>query len=526
MSWFHDLTGFHETTWEDTRSKLNAVDGRLSSRVNGRSWAIGTLETPSLADLRERARVHPPAGTGPTVRNLAADVRALHARPESRGALFQVASQFNLLEMTGPGVTPEQGVAIYQHDPTQGPACAIAAGPATIYRNYFAETGDGPGQTRDRQVDTLRDLAEALVPGGLPMRNGYALPSRETLDRVNAALQSCDEAHLGRLRGLLRIGLHRDVEVTASGPARGQRVTQAFCSALPVAYSGIAAPHWEPFARLVLEAAYEATLWAAVDNAARGGSPTVYLTLLGGGAFGNDPAWIHDAIRRALRAVRGHALDVRIVSYRDVPPALEQLVREFGAGTAPTATPPDTALAQAFDHDGDADPRPHGNCYWLARGRILAGEYPRTAEPASSRAKLAALLDANVRRFVDLTEPFEGLEPYAPLLTELAEARGVRVTHARHAIRDLGVPSVGRMREIVDAILAPHDGVTYVHCWGGIGRTGTVAGCLLVEAGFSPEAAIALIAHKWRAVDKHSRRPRSPETEAQFEFIRRWRRRR
>ena len=63
--------------------------------------------------------------------------------PENAGALFQVASQLNLLEMTGPEVTPEDGVTIYQDDRTQGPACAIAAGAATIYRNYFAPVGGG-----------------------------------------------------------------------------------------------------------------------------------------------------------------------------------------------------------------------------------------------------------------------------------------------------------------------------------------------------------------------------------------------
>jgi hypothetical protein len=65
------------------------------------------------------------------------DLRWLHRLPGLGGALFQVAPQFNALEMTGPGVTPEDGVTRYQCDHTQGPACAIAAGAATIYRNYF-----------------------------------------------------------------------------------------------------------------------------------------------------------------------------------------------------------------------------------------------------------------------------------------------------------------------------------------------------------------------------------------------------
>ena len=104
-----------------------------------------------------------------------------------------------------------------------------------------------------------------------------------------------------------------DVEVTASTSVPGQHVTQVFCSALPVAY-GIQSELWQPFARLVLEAAYEATLLAGVLNMNRGRSPTVFLTRLGGGAFGNDNAWIDDAMARAFDCVRNTNLDVRIVS--------------------------------------------------------------------------------------------------------------------------------------------------------------------------------------------------------------------
>lgn len=54
---------------------------------------------------------------------------------------------------------------------------------------------------------------------------------------------------------------------------------------------------------------------AACLNAQRGGSNKVYLTSLGGGAFGNDDAWIRDAMVRALRLVEGSGLDVKLVSY-------------------------------------------------------------------------------------------------------------------------------------------------------------------------------------------------------------------
>ena len=80
----------------------------------------------------------------------------------------------------------------------------------------------------------------------------------------------------------------------------------------------------------MLEAAYEATLLAGVINAARpGGSNSVYLTLLGGGAFGNQREWILDAIRRALDKVRGQALDACLVNYEDVPPDLQALAADY-----------------------------------------------------------------------------------------------------------------------------------------------------------------------------------------------------
>jgi hypothetical protein len=91
-------------------------------------------------------------------------------------------------------------------------------------------------------------------------------------------------------------------------PISVRLVSQAFCSALPVAYTRVPPSHWEAFASLVLQAAYEATMWAAVLNAQRGASNVVLLTRLGGGAFDNDDNWIH----AAMRLMSGLDLDVRL----------------------------------------------------------------------------------------------------------------------------------------------------------------------------------------------------------------------
>jgi hypothetical protein len=264
-------------------------------------------------------------------------VRLLHRAPEYAGALFQVASQFNLLEMIGPDVTPEDGVTRYERDRTQGPACAIAAGAATIYRNYFAPVGAQIGQTTVRQIDGLADVGVALgnilrlsVDALWKMRNGYAMCTREGLDAISGWLASATSEDIDRVRGQLRIGVHRDVEVTDFEEGPGPVVSQAFCSALPVAYSEVAPIHWRAFASLVLEAAYEATLSAAVDNKLRGESKIVLLTCLGGGAFGNHEDWILGAMRRALGLAVDYDLDVRIVSYGAPSGALVRLAGEFG----------------------------------------------------------------------------------------------------------------------------------------------------------------------------------------------------
>jgi hypothetical protein len=337
VDWFETLTGFRETDYGDTRAKLRIEGSRLRSLVNGKSYEIGKLELVSLQTLRQRVTS---AGARPgrlKVSLVTGDARELHRAPQNSGALFQVASQFNLLEMVGPGVTPEQGVTRYQHDHTQGPACAIAAGAATIYRNYFAPVGGGEGQTKDLQLDGLADLGEALsqalnVPVGAlwEMHNGYALCSAAGLDAIAAHIGTLQPGQIDLLRGKLRIGIHSDVAVTDVEGDHLPLVSQAFCSALPVAYTPVPSARWQPFASLVLEAAYEATMLAAILNKKRGATNVVLLTLLGGGAFGNDAAWIRAAIRRAFRMMSGFELDARIVSYGDPPPEIRQIAREFG----------------------------------------------------------------------------------------------------------------------------------------------------------------------------------------------------
>lgn len=331
MTWFEALTGFEEKSPDQVRSNIT-VDGEiLISQVNGKGAACGRLEIPTLGELHERVELNEGGRGGRmTVREIVADVQALHADPANAGALFQVASQFNLLEMASPGITPEQGVGIYEYDHTQGPACAIAAGAGTIYRNYFVPVNGQTGQSRNNQIDCLADLGRALGNAGnrlWKMQNGYVLPTAGGLQEIAQRLRAAGEEEWDELRKLLRVGVQWDTQVTVRNAAH--KVSQVYCSALPVAYSSHPPDLWTDFARLVLEAAYEATLCAAILNGRGAGNRTVFLTLLGGGAFGNETGWILGALKRALRRFADREIEVAIVSYGVSKSSVRQLVAEF-----------------------------------------------------------------------------------------------------------------------------------------------------------------------------------------------------
>jgi hypothetical protein len=313
MTWFEALFGFPEATYDETRARFVLEGETLRSTANGRAFAVGRFTTPSLRELRAAARANGARGKLRVSHEVIGDVLELHALPANEGALFQAASQLNCLEFAGPEEIPENGVTDYATDPTQGPACSLAAAAATVVRNYFVDVGGQRGQTASRQLNLLAEIQAHVGEANIEVRNGYTFSDRERLARVAERVAMFDR---DELMGSLRIGLHEDVAVTFARrfaePERPQLVAQAFCSALSCGYASGSLSDWEPIASLVLDAAYEATLLAAVATGRR----RVWLTLLGGGAFGNDVAWIDRAITRALARADGFDLEVLVGHFR------------------------------------------------------------------------------------------------------------------------------------------------------------------------------------------------------------------
>lgn len=176
-----------------------------------------------------------------------------------------------------------------------------------------------------------------------------------------------------------------------------------------------------------------------------------------------------------------------------------------------------------FEKMEDTDHRPLPESYWVIPGRLLAGEYPGRYEEELTRKRIDSLLEAGFDLFIDLTRLNE-IASYSRVLHEEARVYEIPAEHKRFPIGDYGLPTPEQMNSILNII---DEGLQmgrkiYLHCWGGIGRTGTTVGCYLVRKGMNGEDALQQLLAWWRGVPKSSLHPSSPETPQQMDFIRHW----
>lgn len=160
--------------------------------------------------------------------------------------------------------------------------------------------------------------------------------------------------------------------------------------------------------------------------------------------------------------------------------------------------------------------KPFPNCHWIDQGTFLAGEYPRNLDESTSQLKIDSIVSAGIVSFIDLTEAGE-LKPYDSFLAS-------DIRYRRFPIRDVSIPtSRGLVIQILDHIdVEIEQGrPVYLHCWGGRGRTGTIAGCWLSRHGSTGQAALDRLHGLWLNNPK-SEFSDSPETEEQCAFVRNW----
>ncbi|MDC0050814.1 hypothetical protein OAJ79_04215, partial [Verrucomicrobia bacterium] len=98
------------------------------------------------------------------------------------------------------------------------------------------------------------------------------------------------------------------------------------------------------------------------------------------------------------------------------------------------------------------------------------------------------------------------------------------IKYRRFPIMDLSIPHskefVIILLDYIDSEISNNRPV-YMHCWGGRGRTGTIAGCWLTRSEGSGQSALDRYRKLWSQNSK-SKFSDSPETEQQCDFVRNW----
>jgi len=234
------------------------------------------------------------------------DVSYRQMLEENREAVFQVASNFNGVECISSGSSPDSKYFTqnYIYDRTQGPIASISAGAGAITRVHAAfydskTTQDEWQQTKDHQIEFLGELSEHF-----PVENGYVCLTGKEPEFPELGSPESQELFLKA-----KIGYHKDQQVT-TGPSTkqgfvtlhdpAQKIDQVLCAALNVSqgYSGMRNAHTKGVrekCKFILDLAYEGTYLSAIANNRK----TIFLTLIGGGVFGNLKSWIYSAIIEA-----------------------------------------------------------------------------------------------------------------------------------------------------------------------------------------------------------------------------------
>lgn len=172
---------------------------------------------------------------------------------------------------------------------------------------------------------------------------------------------------------------------------------------------------------------------------------------------------------------------------------------------------------------------PFDRSYWVIPGKLLAGFYPSSDIPVLAAERLKNLILSEVGHIINLTENDEinrfdkPLVDYVPELIKIGHEMKKEITCKRIPVRDLDIPTTEVMKQILDEIDgAILNGKTvYVHCLGGIGRTGTVVGCYLARHGIAVGGKALTKIKKLRRNDPGAY-IQSPETIAQRAFVKNW----
>ena len=267
--WFEDVFKFKEQTYIQTQRRLLVMQTGTGSALRLGRWRVGKWSCPTLGELRAAGKSvlqeSGLMGKSFKISNITTHWHELHRQPENNGAVFQIATNFNGLSSVSSNETPEDGIEGYRASVCEGAVAASSCGAAVAFRNYLLPLGDGKvGQTSSDQLNLLSSLSSVVGDVRWDIANGIIDADLSSLAKINRKISSFSPSQLDSIRESIRIGLHLDTEVTLSNAPHEQFVGHACCGVVDSGHSELQANLWEPLSTLILEATFEATLWASV----------------------------------------------------------------------------------------------------------------------------------------------------------------------------------------------------------------------------------------------------------------------
>lgn len=168
-------------------------------------------------------------------------------------------------------------------------------------------------------------------------------------------------------------------------------------------------------------------------------------------------------------------------------------------GPRPCSSPPPTLLPIP-DHDLARTSRSHPlRIDWLempAGWRVGLTFAPGKCGPSRGghpwERNLGADVDVvareGIRTIACLVEAHELVKWGIAALPSAVAARGIELLHC--PIPDVSVPTLDDARSLVHELIARRERPILIHCIGGLGRTGVIAGCLLRALDIAPDEAL------------------------------------
>lgn len=212
-------------------------------------------------------------------------------------ALVQVASNFNCLEVPSKYVLPNCGYLVENAhtDSTQGPGACFGPLAGYLYRAHFYKGG----QTGLKQVNLLRDVDKYF---GIPINGKLVLNGdEESINNINDIAQQVE------------VGLHTNVAIIYRRDKYGMNyeldepypmIDQIFSASINLNDYGkkTCKDNLIKINRTLLRTAYESAYLVAIYRKRK----ILYLTLVGGGVFGNPIHLILEEIIRAHKLWANH----------------------------------------------------------------------------------------------------------------------------------------------------------------------------------------------------------------------------